>query len=408
MVSLLKAWWGDAATKDNDFCYGYLPRLTGSHSTFDTVLAQLDGVCTGYLLLGQNPAVGSANARMQRLGMANLDWLVVRDFSLIESATWWQNGPEIETGEMRTRRHQDGGVLPARGRAHGKGRQFHQHPADAAMAPHRGGTGRRRPQRAVVHLPPGTADPAEAGRRIRRADGRDGPADPGPHLGLPGQGAAGGARRGGRARRDQRAGLRRQTAIVLHPAQGRRLHVLRLLDLLRGVRRRGEPGRPPRARRAAELGRQRVGLGLAGEPAGAVQPRLGGPGRQAVERAQGPRLVGRRKQPLDRARRARLRRRPAAGLHPARRRDRRGRDHRHGRVHHAGRRQGVAVRPGRHGRRAAARALRAAGVPVRQPALRPAAQPGPADHLAPAEPVPAERGRAGLRACSRTSPPPTG
>ncbi len=102
MVSLLKAWWGDAATKDNDFCYGYLPRLTGSHSTFDTVLAQLDGVCTGYLLLGQNPAVGSANARMQRLGLANLDWLVVRDFSLTESATWWRNGPEIETGEMRT------------------------------------------------------------------------------------------------------------------------------------------------------------------------------------------------------------------------------------------------------------------------------------------------------------------
>ena len=102
MVSLLKAYWGDAATKDNDFCYGYLPRLTGSHSTFDTVLAQLDGVCTGYLLLGQNPAVGSANARMQRLGLANLDWLVVRDFSLTESATWWRNGPEIETGEMRT------------------------------------------------------------------------------------------------------------------------------------------------------------------------------------------------------------------------------------------------------------------------------------------------------------------
>jgi formate dehydrogenase major subunit len=102
MVSLLKAYWGDAATEDNDFCYGYLPRLTGSHSTFDTVLAQLDGVCNGYLLLGQNPAVGSANARMQRLGMANLDWLVVRDFSLTESATWWRNGPEIETGEMRT------------------------------------------------------------------------------------------------------------------------------------------------------------------------------------------------------------------------------------------------------------------------------------------------------------------
>jgi formate dehydrogenase major subunit len=102
MVSLLKAWWGEAATEDNDFCYGYLPRLTGSHSTYETVMAQLNGTCTGYFLFGQNPAVGSANARMQRLGMANLEWLVVRDFSLIESATWWRDGPEIETGETRT------------------------------------------------------------------------------------------------------------------------------------------------------------------------------------------------------------------------------------------------------------------------------------------------------------------
>jgi formate dehydrogenase major subunit len=102
LVSLLKAWWGDAATADNDFCYDYLPRLTGSHGTYDTVLAQLDGTCRGYFLFGQNPAVGSANARMQRLGMANLDWLVVRDLVMIESATWWKDGPETKTGEMRT------------------------------------------------------------------------------------------------------------------------------------------------------------------------------------------------------------------------------------------------------------------------------------------------------------------
>jgi formate dehydrogenase major subunit len=101
-VSLLKAWWGQAATAENDFCFDYLPRLTGSHSTYETVMAQLAGQCKGYFLLGENPAVGSANGKLQRLGMANLDWLVVRDFSLIESATWWKDGPEIETGEMRT------------------------------------------------------------------------------------------------------------------------------------------------------------------------------------------------------------------------------------------------------------------------------------------------------------------
>jgi formate dehydrogenase major subunit len=101
-VSLLKAWFGPAASADNDWCFDYLPRLTGDHSSYETVMAQIDGTCKGYFLAGENPAVGSANARMQRLGMANLDWLVVRDFSLIESATWWKDGPEIETGEMRT------------------------------------------------------------------------------------------------------------------------------------------------------------------------------------------------------------------------------------------------------------------------------------------------------------------
>jgi formate dehydrogenase major subunit len=102
MVSLLKAWWGDAATEANDFCFDYLPRLTGDHSTYEVVMAQIDGKSPGYFIWGENPAVGSANAKMQRLGLANLDWLVVRDFSLIESATFWKDGPEIDTGEMRT------------------------------------------------------------------------------------------------------------------------------------------------------------------------------------------------------------------------------------------------------------------------------------------------------------------
>jgi formate dehydrogenase major subunit len=102
LVSLLKAYWGPAATADNDFRFDYLPRITGSHSTYDTVLEQMAGRCKGYFLFGENPAVGSANARMQRLGMANLDWLVVRDFNQIESATWWKDGPEIETGELTT------------------------------------------------------------------------------------------------------------------------------------------------------------------------------------------------------------------------------------------------------------------------------------------------------------------
>lgn len=99
-VSLLKAYWGDAATAANDWGYGWLPRLTGDHGTYQQVFDMIDGKIKGYFLLGQNPAVGSANGRAQRLGMANLDWLVVRDLYMIESATFWKDGPEVATGEI--------------------------------------------------------------------------------------------------------------------------------------------------------------------------------------------------------------------------------------------------------------------------------------------------------------------
>ena len=99
-VNLLKAYWGDAATADNDFCFDYLPRITGDHGTYRTVMDMIDGKVKGYFLLGQNPAVGSAHGRAQRLGLANLDWLVVRDLFEIESATFWRDSPEVETGEI--------------------------------------------------------------------------------------------------------------------------------------------------------------------------------------------------------------------------------------------------------------------------------------------------------------------
>jgi formate dehydrogenase major subunit len=102
LVSLLKAWWGEAATAENDFCFDYLPRISGDHSTYRTTLDMLDGKVRGLFLLGENPAVGSANSRLHRLAMARLDWLVVRDLVEIESASFWRDAPEIESGELRT------------------------------------------------------------------------------------------------------------------------------------------------------------------------------------------------------------------------------------------------------------------------------------------------------------------
>jgi formate dehydrogenase major subunit len=102
MVSLLKAYWGDAAQPENDFCFGHLPKVNGDHSSYRTIADMIEGKVSGYFLVGENPVVGHSNGRMNRFGLANLDWLVVRDLQMIESATFWKNAPEIATGELVT------------------------------------------------------------------------------------------------------------------------------------------------------------------------------------------------------------------------------------------------------------------------------------------------------------------
>ena len=179
-ISLLKEYFGDNATPENDYCYDHLPRLTGDHGTYRTTMDMIDGLVKGYFLLGQNPAVGSVHGRLQRLAMANLDWLVVRDLAMIESATFWKDAPEVESGEIVTDRLPDRGVLLPGRLARGEGRHVHQHAAAAAVA----GEGRRavrRPAlRAVVLLPPRPDDQGPAGRLDRPA----GPVGAGPQLGV--------------------------------------------------------------------------------------------------------------------------------------------------------------------------------------------------------------------------------
>ena len=102
VVSLLKAWFGAAATEANGWCFDLLPRIDGDHSTYQTLLGMLDGTVKGYFLYGENPVVGNSNGGMHRRALAALDWLVVRDLVEIESASFWYDSPEIESGETRT------------------------------------------------------------------------------------------------------------------------------------------------------------------------------------------------------------------------------------------------------------------------------------------------------------------
>jgi formate dehydrogenase major subunit len=101
LVSTLKAYYGKNATTENDFGYGFLPKLTGNHSFFEFLYAMLDGKMEGMFLMGQNPAVGAPNSRLQRKALSKLKWLVVREMVEIESANFWRESPEVERGELK-------------------------------------------------------------------------------------------------------------------------------------------------------------------------------------------------------------------------------------------------------------------------------------------------------------------
>jgi formate dehydrogenase major subunit len=102
MVSYLKAVYGQAATKDNDFGYGWHPRISGDHSHIPMMVNMADGKVKGLLAIGQNPAVGGQNAGLQRRALANLDWMVVRDYFETETASFWKDSPEAKAGQLKS------------------------------------------------------------------------------------------------------------------------------------------------------------------------------------------------------------------------------------------------------------------------------------------------------------------
>ena len=94
VVSLLKAWYGDAATKENDFGFGWIPRLDDNYSQLANTMRMLRGKIRGMFLFGQNPAAGAPNGRLNREALKKLEWLVVRDWFEIDTAAFWYKGPE--------------------------------------------------------------------------------------------------------------------------------------------------------------------------------------------------------------------------------------------------------------------------------------------------------------------------
>ncbi len=103
MVSLLKAWYGDAAQKSNEFGFHYLPKLdaTKNYSFIALFEAMAAGTIKGLMCWGQNPAVGGPNSNLERKALENLDWLVAIDLWQTETGNFWHR-PGVDPASIKT------------------------------------------------------------------------------------------------------------------------------------------------------------------------------------------------------------------------------------------------------------------------------------------------------------------
>src|SRR6476620_2985781 len=92
LVNMLKSFYGDAATAENDFGYTWLPKRNaqkdyGTMSIFEDALA---GKLKMLWTIGQNPAVTTPNLKLTFDAMSKLEMLVVQEIWETETATFWR------------------------------------------------------------------------------------------------------------------------------------------------------------------------------------------------------------------------------------------------------------------------------------------------------------------------------
>lgn len=103
ITSMLKAWWGEHATAENDFAYDYLPKVESAANHYWIALfeAMHAGKVPGLWIMGQNPAVAGPNSRFEREALLQLDWMVIQELFQTETVAFWQ-APGLNPADVKT------------------------------------------------------------------------------------------------------------------------------------------------------------------------------------------------------------------------------------------------------------------------------------------------------------------
>lgn len=103
LVNLMKSWFGENATAENDYCYGMLPKKNANdnYSIYRIFETAIEGDMKMVYVMGQNPMVTSPNLSVVHAGLSKLDTLVVADLFMTETAEFW-NKPGCDPKTINT------------------------------------------------------------------------------------------------------------------------------------------------------------------------------------------------------------------------------------------------------------------------------------------------------------------
>ena len=101
----MKSWYGDKATKENNWLFDYLPKLDKEYDMLQIFEMMNEGTVNGYLAQGFNPIASLSNTGRVRSGLSKLKFLVIMDPLATETSEFWRNFGEfndVDTASIKT------------------------------------------------------------------------------------------------------------------------------------------------------------------------------------------------------------------------------------------------------------------------------------------------------------------
>lgn len=104
-VSLLKAFFGEHATAENDYGYDWLPKWDQQYDINKQIDMMVHGEVNGYFIQGINALNSQPDKQKVSKGLSNLKFLVVLDALANETSTFWRNAGQfndVNTASIQT------------------------------------------------------------------------------------------------------------------------------------------------------------------------------------------------------------------------------------------------------------------------------------------------------------------